>query len=128
MTERATQQEVVQATSAAEAAMQPQVVPVNVYEAPSAMVILAPLPAVKADDVSVELRPGFVRFWAHLRSEGPREYLVHEWSYGGFEREVDVPDGFGAGVEATLGNGQLAVRVLRGDVAPDTITIHPTAV
>ena len=40
--------------------------------------------------------------------------LVQEWDYGGYERDVDLPDGYGAGVEATLTNGQLAIRVLRG--------------
>ena len=68
---------------------------------------------------------GALRFWAHLRSAGPRLFLVQEWDYGGYEREVDVPDGFGSSVEATLSNGQLAIRVLRGD--PVELTVQPTA-
>ena len=32
--------------------------------------------------------------------------------------------GFGGGVEAMLSNGQLAIRVLRGE--PATLTIQPT--
>jgi HSP20 family molecular chaperone IbpA len=116
-------QEVLDATAAAEAIMQVQPVPVNAYEA---LVIVAPLPAVQADDVQVEIRPGCVRFWAHLRSAAPREYLLHEWDYGGYEREIDLPEGYGGGVEATLANGQLAIRVLRGEcTAPASIT--PTA-
>ena len=105
--------------------MSPQRVPVNVHETGEALVIVAPLPAVTAKDVTVELRPGTVRFWAHLRSAGPRDYLVHEWHYGGYEREIDLPAGFGGGVEATLTNGQLAIRVLRGE--PNTLTIQPCA-
>jgi HSP20 family molecular chaperone IbpA len=66
-----------------------------------------------------------VRFWAQLRSAGPREYLVHEWHYGGYERDVELPAGFGGGVEATLTNGQLAIRILRGE--PCTLTIQPSA-
>ena len=27
--------------------------------------------------------------------------LVQEWDYGGYERDVDLPDGYGSGVEAT---------------------------
>ena len=104
--------------------MNPQRVPVNVHETTEALVIVAPLPAVTAKDVTVELRPGSVRFWAQLRSAGPRDYLVHEWHYGGYEREVDLPAGFGAGVEATLTNGQLAIRILRGE--PSTLTIQPS--
>jgi HSP20 family molecular chaperone IbpA len=119
-----THDEVVEATADTEREMRPQMVPVNVYEASEALVIVAPLPAVTADDVTIELRPGALRFWAHLRSAGPREYLVHEWDYGGYEREVDVPDGYGGGVEATLANGQLAIRVLRGP-AGEQVTVKP---
>jgi HSP20 family molecular chaperone IbpA len=121
-----THDDVAEATASAEAAMRPQRVPVNVYAAKEAMVLVAPLPAVRCEDVRIELRPGdpaTLRFWAHLRSAGPREYLVHEWEYGGYERQLELPAGFGGGVEASLRNGQLAVRVLRGDcIQPLTLT------
>ena len=115
-------------TSTTEAEMHPQSVPVNVYEASEALVVVAPLPAVKAADVCVELRPGdptTMRFWAHVRSAGPRTYLVHEWEYGGYERQLELPPGYGSGVEASLHNGQLVVRVLRGDPA-DPLTVTPS--
>ena len=121
--EQASPGDVRASTQAVEASMNPQRVPVNVHETTEALVIVAPLPAVTAKDVTVELRPGAVRFWAQLRSAGPRDYLVHEWHYGGYEREVDLPAGFGGGVEATLTNGQLAIRILRGE--PSTLTIQP---
>jgi HSP20 family molecular chaperone IbpA len=123
--EQRTQQEVADATAAAEATMRPQKVPVNVYEATEALVIIAPLPAVTANDVTIELGPRTLRFWAHLRSAGPRDYLVHEWDYGGYERELALPDGYGSGVEASLTNGQLAIRVLRGEPR-DSLTVKPT--
>ena len=107
--------------------MRPQSVPVNVYETPGALVVLAPLPAVTTKDVTIEVRPGTVRFWARLRSAGPRHYLVHEWEYGGYEREIDLPEGYGRGVEATLANGQLAIRVLRGELS-ESLSIQPIAV
>lgn len=113
----ASHDDVTQATEATEAAMAPQSVPVNVYEASGALVILAPMAAVTPGDVQVELHPGSpacVRFWAHVRSSGPREYLMREWEYGGYERQLDIPEGYGAGVEATLKNGQLVIRLLRG--------------
>lgn len=114
MTSRASHDEVVAATADTAATMRPQNVPVNAYETPGAFVILAPLPAVTAHDVSVELSAGSVRFWAELRAAGPRSYVLHEWEYGGYERTVEVPPGYGAGVEASLANGQLAIRVLSG--------------
>lgn len=104
--------------------MRPQVVPVNVYEAQEALVVVAPLPAVRPEDVTIELRPGRLRLWAHVRSAPPRDYVTHEWEYGGYEREIELPPEYGAGVEASLSNGQLAVRVLKGQ--PASMTIHPT--
>jgi HSP20 family molecular chaperone IbpA len=122
-----TRDEVAAATASAEATMRPQSVPVNAYETPAALVVLAPVPAVTAKDVTIEVRPGQLRFWARLRSAGPRDYLLHEWEYGCYEREIDLPAGFGSAVEATLANGQLAIRVLRGECA-DALSIQPMSV
>jgi HSP20 family molecular chaperone IbpA len=117
-------QEVVDSRAATERTMRTQSVPVNVYETSGALVVLSPLPAVTAQDVTIELREQTLRFWAHVRSAPPREYVTHEWEYGGYERELDVPDGFGGSVEASLVNGQLAIRVLRGE-APEYLSIKP---
>jgi HSP20 family molecular chaperone IbpA len=125
-TDRQRRAEVAEATRSTEETMRPQTVPVNVYETDGAMVVVAPLPAVQPGDVSIDLWPGKLRITAHLRSAPPRDYLVHEWDYGGFERELEVPTGFGAAVEASLANGQLAVRVLRGH-HNDKLSITPTA-
>ena len=105
--------------------MKPQKVPVNVYETSGAIVVVAPLPAVRAQDVTVELRATTLRFWAPLRSAGPRQFLVNEWDYGGYEREIDLPAGYGGGIEARLTNGQLAIRVLKGELTTDR-SIHPS--
>lgn len=105
--------------------MTPQNVPVNAYQSPGAFVIVAPFPAVTENDVSVELTFDGIRLCADLRSAGPREYAIHEWEYGGYDRFVEIPDGFGSDVEASLTNGQLVVRVLSGDFAGDK-KIHPS--
>lgn len=117
--------EVKEATEATSRTMRPQSVPVNMYEATEALVVVAPFPAVTPDDVTVELRPGILRISARLRSAGPREYLLHEWEYGGYEREVNLPDDYGSSVEASLTNGQLVVRVLKGPLT-DTVSIQPS--
>ena len=107
--------------------MRPQQVPVNMYETSAALVVVAPIPAVTASDVTVELNPPRLRFWACLRSAGPREFLLKEWDYGGYERELDLPAGYGSGMEASVANGQLVVRVLRGDPSgPLTVQPHAT--
>ena len=106
--------------------MAPQRVPVNAYEAPGAFVIVAPVPAVTDRDITVELTDGSVRICAELRSAGPRDYAIHEWEYGGYERELELPPEYGSEVECTLTNGQLAIRVLRGERASEKVTAHPT--
>ena len=111
----ASNEDVTQSTAHAEASMEPQSVPVNVYEAKEAVVIVAPMPAVTPGDVHVEVQPGepaSLRFWAHVRSSGPREYLVREWEYGGYERQLDLPAGYGGGAR-----GHAAQRAA-GDPGP----------
>ena len=122
--EQPSHQEVKDATATAEATMRTQQVPVNVYEASGAVVVVAPLPAVMPDDVTIELRENQLRFWAHLRSAAPRDYLMCEWDYGGYERELEIPAGYGSGVEASLNNGQLAIRVLKGEPA-GAVSVKP---
>lgn len=95
-------------------------VPVNVYESDNALVIVAPLPGVMPDDVAVTIEPGRVTITADMRSPAPKEYLLHEWHYGPFERTLDVPEGYGGDAKASFGNGQLAVSIGRGEPAVDS--------
>lgn len=118
-------QQVLDATERARASMTLQNVPINVYESSAAMVVVAPFPTVQPDDVVIELADGKLRIFGELRSAGPRPYLIQEWKYGGYEREIDVPAGFGAGLEASLSQGQLAVRVLRGEPSTAPLRIQP---
>ena len=89
-------------------------VPVNVYEAGEALVVIAPLPGVMPGDITVAVEGDQLRIAASMRSPAAKDYLVHEWHYGPFERTVDLPEGFGGGGTATFGNGQLAIRLTRG--------------
>jgi HSP20 family protein len=70
-----------------------QPVPVNVYETADEIVITAPRPGVEADNIDVEVRGTTVRLRAALRGPGQmeRKYLVHEWTYGPYERVIDLP-------------------------------------
>ena len=89
-------------------------VPVNVYEAEEALVVVAPLPGVMPGDITVAVEGDQLHIAASMRSPAAKDYLVHEWHYGPFERTVDLPEGFGGGGTATYGNGQLAIRLTRG--------------
>ena len=117
----ATHEEVLASTREAQHRLEesPQRVPINAYRSDAAFVVVAPVPGVSPGDVHVELRQGSVRFWTNVRSATTRTYDVHEWHYGGYERTVDLPDGFGASMLVSLGNGQLVVRVAAGPFGGD---------
>jgi HSP20 family molecular chaperone IbpA len=117
--------QVATATEIVDATVERVAFPVNMYEAGDALVIVAPLPAVMPDDVEIDVAADAVTIRAHLRSAAPKDYLLHEWRYGGFERTVPIPDGFGRDAEASLANGQLAVRILRGEADGAGFTISP---
>jgi HSP20 family molecular chaperone IbpA len=107
----------------------PQSVPVNVYETTEALVIVAAMPAVQAEDIAIELTGSMVRLTAGLRSVAPKEYLRQEWAYGGYQRDVALPDGFDGPVFASYGNGQLALRIAReGSRDGDSVTVQPADV
>lgn len=92
----------------------PQQIPLNVYETTDALVVVAPMPGVRADDVAVAIDDGGqLHLTARLRTAAPKDYLLHEWDYGAYERSYELPAEYAGAVTASLGNGQLAVRVER---------------
>lgn len=97
-----------------------QTLPLNAYETTDAIVLVAPVPAVQPEDVRIAVSAGTVWITADCRTEAPKDYLLHEWHYGPYERSFDLPHDFGfAGGDATLGNGQLAIRLLKGGTMAD---------
>lgn len=99
--------------------------PVNVYEAEEAVVIVAPLPGVMPDDVEVVVDGTEVTIRAAQRSAAPKNYIVHEWQYGPYERTLSVPEGYAGEAKASFGNGQLAVSLGKGE-GPGSRTIKPS--
>jgi HSP20 family molecular chaperone IbpA len=93
--------------------MDGQQVPVNMYEAEGAVVVVAPFPGVMEDDVHVAVDGRSLTIRAEMRTPAPKEYLLHEWYYGPWERTLELPEGYGPEHDQSFGNGQLAVRVLR---------------
>ncbi len=113
-----------------EAGGETQQVPVNVYETESAVVVVAPLPGVMPDDVAVTVDGPQVTISASMRSPAPKDYLLHEWHYGPFERVVELPEGYGGEAKASFGNGQLAVSIGKGDgegVAEGPLVLTPVS-
>ncbi|HZN13722.1 MAG TPA: Hsp20/alpha crystallin family protein [Acidimicrobiales bacterium] len=95
------------------AAGHPQEVPVNMYEADAAYVVVAPLPGVMEDAVRVRIDGDQLLIRADMPSPGIKAYLMHEWSYGPYERVVNVPSDCTGKFETSFGNGQLAIRLLK---------------
>jgi HSP20 family protein len=96
-----------------------QRVPVNMYETDDALVIVAPMPGVTADDVEIVVEADRLTIRAQLRSSAPsKNYVMHEWDYGDYERSVPLPQVFHGEVTASLGNGQLAVSIGREGARP----------
>jgi len=105
---------------------EPQRVPVNMYETEGAVVLILPMPGVMADDVSIDIEDERVHVNATERSAAEKDYLAHEWHYGPYERMVTVPGGFGGPASATFGNGQLAIRIERGEGRTGKVVIQPS--
>ena len=64
---------------------------------------------------------------ARLRTDAPKDYVVHEWDYGGYRRSEPIAEGYGAPVTAHMGNGQLVVTLTRDGSRPagDRIVVTP---
>jgi HSP20 family molecular chaperone IbpA len=115
---------------AKDTAQQGQRVPVNMFETAEAVVLVAPMPGVSPEDVEIVVEPDRVRLHAGLRTPAPKDYVLHEWDYGSFDRAVDLPSIYRGQITATLGKGQLAVSIARdGERSTGTrVVIHPTSV
>ena len=105
---------------------EPQHLPVNMFEASDAVVVITPMPAVMADDIQITVDGRTLTITADCRTEPPKDYLLHEWHYGPYERMVTVPPGFGGPASATFGNGQLAIRIQRGDGREGKVVVQPS--
>lgn len=107
---------------------EPQHVPINMYETEGAVVIVAAMPGVMAEDVFVTFEGDrTVTISASMRTAAPKDYLVHEWHYGPFQRTIELPQGFGGEATSSFGNGQLALSIARGiGRATGAVEIRPS--
>jgi len=97
------------------------------YETEEALVLVLPLPGVMAEDVSIDVEEDRVHVTAAQRTPAEKDYISHEWHYGPYERMVSVPKGFDGPAAATFGNGQLAIRIERGERRQAKAVFQPHA-
>lgn len=106
-------------------------IPVNVFENDRELMIVAPMPGVAPEDISIDVAgDGTLTLRASQHGEGQEriDYLTREWSYGPYERTVALPcavDAMRANV--AYGNGVLSVTFPKaGATAPGRVLVQRT--
>lgn len=93
----------------------PTAVPVNIYENERELMVVAPMPGVAPEDISVDVSPNdSLTLRAAMHGEGQEriDYLLREWSYGPYERTVQLPRSVDASrANLAFGNGVLTVTL-----------------
>ncbi|MBI3966117.1 MAG: Hsp20/alpha crystallin family protein [Chloroflexi bacterium] len=91
-----------------------QIVPVNVFETPDEVMVVAPMPGVEAENIEIMAHGNIVTIRADMRGEGQerKDYIRREWRYGPYYRRVDLPCEVDAeAANASHGNGVLTVAL-----------------
>jgi HSP20 family protein len=91
----------------------PTAVPINVFENDRELMVVAPMPGVAPEDISIDvLDDGRLTVRARMHGEGQERirYLLREWSYGPYERTIELPAPVDATrANVTYGNGVLSI-------------------
>lgn len=115
-----------QSRNPADADVAMQEIAVNTYRTEGALVLVAPMPGVMPDDIEITVDRTTIDLRAELRTDAPKDYVIHEWDYGAYERTIDIGEGYGVPVTASLGKGQLVVSLTAGGEVPSSpLVVHP---
>jgi len=114
-----------------------QLVPVSLFETEHEWVVVAPMPGMEAQDLSIEIDADRIVLRSCKRGPGQDRlrYVRREWSYGPYEVSVELPAP--AAIEranASYGNGILSIAIPKAapkGPAPRELVIaadpaHPT--
>jgi HSP20 family protein len=110
---------------------EPTAIPVNLYANERELMVVAPMPGVTAEDISVDVTDdGRLTLRARMHGEGQEriEYILREWSYGPYERTIDLPFGVDPSrANLSFGNGVLAIALPRAErTAPAMLAVAPS--
>jgi HSP20 family protein len=89
-------------------------VPVNIYETDTDLVIAAPLPGIRPEDIEVTVTETMLTICSGARGDcqGTKRYIRHEWNYGPYTRTVNLPAAVDASrANATYGDGVLMLMI-----------------
>jgi HSP20 family protein len=96
---------------------------VNIFENPDEVVVVSAVPGIEPEDITIELRGHKLQVKTRARGEeAESKYLAREWSYGPYERTVELTmpvDGKRA--NAMYGNGVLTIVLPKSPVFVDNI-------
>lgn len=106
-------------------------IPVNLFENNRELMVVAPMPGVAPEDISIDVTDDgrlVLRAVQHGEGQERIEYLLREWSYGPYERAVELPyavDAMRANV--SFGNGVVTITLPRAErTSPNTIRMART--
>ncbi|MEO8510677.1 MAG: Hsp20/alpha crystallin family protein [Chloroflexota bacterium] len=106
-------------------------IPVNLFDNERELMVVTPMPGVGPEDISIDVtEDGHLTLRAAQHGEGQEriDYITREWSYGPYERTLELPypvDAMRANV--TYGNGVLAISFPRVETtAPGRILVERT--
>jgi HSP20 family protein len=92
---------------------EPTAVPINLFENDRELMVVAPMPGVSPEDISIDvLDDGRLTVRSRMHGEGQERirYLLREWSYGPYERTIELPCAVDAKrANVTYGNGVLSI-------------------
>jgi HSP20 family protein len=94
-------------------------IPVNMFDNDRELIVVAPMPGVAPEDISIDVtNDGNLTLRAAQHGEGQERiaYLQREWSYGPYERTIELPYGVDAmRANVTYGNGVVSITFPRAD-------------
>jgi HSP20 family protein len=106
-------------------------IPVNLFDNDRELMVVAPMPGVAPEDISIDVTDdGRVTLRARQHGEGQEriDYLTREWSYGPYERSIDLPmavDAMRANV--SYGNGVVTITFPKANAtSPARILVSRT--
>jgi HSP20 family protein len=91
-----------------------QTVPVNVFETENELMIVAAMPGIEAGNVDIRVEENRLTIRSEKRGPGQEHhrYLVREWSYGPYERTIELPRGVDIDkANATYSNGIVTIAL-----------------
>lgn len=98
----------------------PTAIPVNLFQNDRELMVVAPMPGVAPEDISIEVTDGgrlTLRATQHGEGQERIDYVLREWSYGPYERTIELPCAVDAGrANVTFGNGVVSITFPKTEV------------